>query len=89
MHNIIFDTNMNCQFKSIDKYIYLLYSLKRSASSKEEDFDDMASRTTKTLTKSERILTSRNFTTQKCSEPRTSRFSLVLCSILIAAHKVI
>ena len=35
------------------------------------------------------ILTSRNFTTQKCSEPRTSRFSLVLCSILIAAHKVI
>ena len=35
------------------------------------------------------VLTSRNFTTQKCSEPRTSRFSLVLCSILIAAHKVI
>ena len=51
MHNIIFDANMNCQFKNIDKYIYLLYSIKRSASSKEEVFNNMASRTTKTLTK--------------------------------------
>ena len=45
---------MNCQFKSIDEYIYLLYSLKRSVSSKEEAFYNMASRITKTLTKSER-----------------------------------
>ena len=45
---------MNCQFKNIDKYIYLLYSHKRITSSKEEVFDNMASRTTKTLTKIER-----------------------------------
>lgn len=48
------DIILNRKFKTIDKYIYLLYSLKRSTSSKEEVFDFMASRTNKTLTKSER-----------------------------------
>ena len=45
---------MNSQFKIIDKYNYLLYSFKRIRSSNVEVIENMASRTLKTLTKSER-----------------------------------